>query len=311
MKIVIIGPGFGNIPPNGWGAVEIVIWNLKLYLEKLGVQVFIINIPNEYDIINSINDINPDIVHIHYDDWHYLANRFNCKKVICTNHFAYIEDSERCNWNFVINLANSNAIIHCLSKGIYDLYKTLNVSDDRLFILPNGAEENKFRFTMEPIYPNKSIYLGQINDRKKQYIYQSLQFIDFVGNYSDSDFNKNITNYLGEWTKDLLYNSLTDYANLVLLSDGEAHPLVCCEALNAGLGLVVSTYSAANLDITKPFITIIPNDKLYDLDYIKQAILENQKISLTMREEIRDYGFNNFSWINIIKKYYNICNSLL
>ena len=34
MKVTIIGPGFGNIPPNGWGAVEIIIWNLKLYLEK-------------------------------------------------------------------------------------------------------------------------------------------------------------------------------------------------------------------------------------------------------------------------------------
>lgn len=308
MKVAIIGPGFGNIPPNGWGAVEIVIWNLKVYLEKLGVEVLIVNIPNENDIINTINNYTPDVVHIHYDDWHYIADRFNCKKVICTNHYAYIEDPSRCNWGFVKNVANSNAIIHCLSKGIYNVYKSLNVPDSRLFVLPNGAEEEKFRFTTTPMYPNKSIYLAKIDYRKRQFLYQSLSFIDFVGNYADNNFNRNIQNYLGEWNKEMLYTNLTNYANLVLLSDGEAHPLVCCEALNAGLGLVVSTYAAANLDTTKPFITVIPNDKLQDLQYVSNAILENQKISINMRTEIRSYGYENFSWTNIVNKYYDyIC----
>ena len=39
------------------------------------------------------------------------------------------------------------------------------------------------------------------------------------------------TNYLGEWTKDQLYKELTDYGNLVLLSDGEAHSLVIMEGI--------------------------------------------------------------------------------
>ena len=37
-------------------------------------------------------------------------------------------------------------------------------------------------------------------------------------------FDVNIR-YLGEWSKDHLYNNLTEFGNLILLSDGEAHPL--------------------------------------------------------------------------------------
>ena len=36
MKISIIGPGIMPIPPTGWGAVEILIWDQKLALEELG-----------------------------------------------------------------------------------------------------------------------------------------------------------------------------------------------------------------------------------------------------------------------------------
>ena len=44
MKIVIVGPGIMPIPPTGWGAVEILIWDSKIALEKLGHQVLIVNI---------------------------------------------------------------------------------------------------------------------------------------------------------------------------------------------------------------------------------------------------------------------------
>ena len=36
MKLSIIGPGIMPIPPQGWGAVEILIWDLKCAYEELG-----------------------------------------------------------------------------------------------------------------------------------------------------------------------------------------------------------------------------------------------------------------------------------
>ena len=46
MKIVLIGPGIMPIPPTGWGAVEILVWDTKIALEKLGHEVLIINTKN-------------------------------------------------------------------------------------------------------------------------------------------------------------------------------------------------------------------------------------------------------------------------
>ena len=34
MKFSLVGPGIMPIPPNGWGAVEIIIWDYKINLEK-------------------------------------------------------------------------------------------------------------------------------------------------------------------------------------------------------------------------------------------------------------------------------------
>ena len=44
MKITLIGPGIMPIPPTGWGACEILIWDTKLALEKLGHEVQIAKI---------------------------------------------------------------------------------------------------------------------------------------------------------------------------------------------------------------------------------------------------------------------------
>ena len=68
MRISIVGPAT-PIPPVGWGAVESLIWDYKVTLEKLGHTVQIINISNPREIIHRLNDFQPDFCHIQYDDW--------------------------------------------------------------------------------------------------------------------------------------------------------------------------------------------------------------------------------------------------
>ena len=68
MKISIIGPNT-PIPPKGWGAVETLIWDMKLALNKMGHEVQIINIGNPNEILNQLWQFRPDFVHINYDDW--------------------------------------------------------------------------------------------------------------------------------------------------------------------------------------------------------------------------------------------------
>ena len=68
MKVAIVGPGIMPIPPTGWGAVEILIWDQKLALEKLGHEVLIINTQSPVEILQQINGFRPDFVHVQYDD---------------------------------------------------------------------------------------------------------------------------------------------------------------------------------------------------------------------------------------------------
>jgi glycosyltransferase involved in cell wall biosynthesis len=107
-----------------------------------------------------------------------------------------------------------------------------------------------------------------------------------------------------------LYNSLTDYGNLVLLSDGEADPLVVKEALVAGLGVVVSSWAAANLDTSRPFITVIPNEKLSDFEFVSEEIRKNREVSVKMREAIFNYSMS-FYWSKLVKDYVNLIRNLL
>ena len=65
MKIALIGPGLMPIPPNGWGAIESLIWDYYCNL-KNNHETEIINNRNLKVVINYINSKDFDIVHIMY-----------------------------------------------------------------------------------------------------------------------------------------------------------------------------------------------------------------------------------------------------
>lgn len=310
MKICLIGPGYKPIPPRGWGAVESLIYDYYLNLKSQNLDVDIINNRNLNEVVKTINRQQYDIVYIMYDDYIILAPHVKAGKILYMSHYAYITHPgfEKKYSNYFKNIFqkvidNQEFIsINALSKEIKEVYTKYGFIEDKINVIPNGAREDAFIFHTEPLKNNKSIYLGKIENRKGQYKYQSINGIDFVGNYFNSSFDINSKNYLGEWDKDTLYINLSHYGNLILLSDGEADPLVVKEALICGLGVVVSKCSSANLD-NKDFITIIPDDKLLDINYVAREIIKNRLISIKKRDEIRDYGMNKFSWKNIIEKF--------
>ena len=304
MKISIIGPGIMPIPPTGWGAVESLIWDMRNALTVLGHEVDIVNVNDPRKIIQKVNEFRPDFVHIHYDDWVGLYNyiQYPC---VCTSHFGYLERPEM--FGGYSNIANAFAQIKprvfCLSEGIKKIYQVLmDIPENNLYVSPNGVDCGAFNCVDTPDYPNASIYLAKVDYRKRQHLFQSITSLWYAGNVADERFDKT-KNYLGEWSKKYLYENLTHYGNLVLLSDGEAHPLVCMEAFAAGLGVVVSQWGKANLDSSKEFITIIPENKIKDIDYVEEKIKENRAYSLEHREEILNYA-QKFDWINVVKKHY-------
>jgi glycosyltransferase involved in cell wall biosynthesis len=308
MRIALIGPGIKEIPPKGWGAVESVIWDYYLNLKKINHDVVIINTSRQGEIIKKVNREKYDIVHIMYDDHISIVSRIKHGKILYTTHFAYLTSPElKTKYNGYYNNFFKKAIrygnkiyINALSEEIKNIYVREGFPNDRIRVLRNGAREDKFRFSKECKFKEKSIYLAKIEERKQQYKYQNIKGIEFAGNFHNSSFDKNRDNYLGEWSKDYLYDNLTNYANLILLSDGEADPLVVKEALISGLGVIVSECAKANLDLEKDFIDVISDEKLDDLEEI---IIKNREISINKREEIRQYALENFSWEKVLEDY--------
>ena len=295
------------IPPTGWGAVEILIWDQKLALEELGHEVQIVNTASGIEILQQINSFRPDFVHVQYDDFVELCPYIQYPNAI-TSHFGYLEQPNR--WDYygprvASKFAQIKPNIFCLSSGIKDVYeKEMGIPSDQLFVTPNGVNVDKFKFEKLPLTEDmtKSIYLAKIDYRKRQHMFQSIDSLYYAGNNADPRFDTS-KNYLGEWSKETLYNDLTKYGNLVLLSDGEAHPLVCLEAFAAGLGVVISQWAAANLDVSKDFITVIPEDKITDLEFVDTEIVKNRYYSVNNRPEIREYA-ESFSWTKVVEKYY-------
>ncbi len=297
MRICLIGPGIMSIPPPGWGAVEILIWDYYQALTRLGHNVQIVNTPNPVEIIRSVNAGNYDFVHLHYDVFYYLMPHFQCRLKAMTSHYPYIDNPEkhardgysRIFENMVSTREYYNFVL--ADKDVAALVRG-GADPRRIHKIKNGINSSAFRFT-ESALLDRTIYLGKITPRKRQSKYQQINAIDFVGNCDDYAFNTTNPNYLGPWSRDQIHENLTNYSNILLMSEGEADPLVIKEALCAGLGVVVNRQSAENVE-PAPFITIVEDD---DPD-IEAKIRENRNISRENRAAIRDYGVSKYD-INI------------
>jgi glycosyltransferase involved in cell wall biosynthesis len=332
MKIALIGPGILPIPPPGWGAVEILVWDYYRELKKLGHDVKIINkirqhpydqsnpfTPYCQELIKEINECQYDFVHLHYDCLYHILPYLNAKKIGITSHYPYIDQPEKHRadgfapiFNFMVQNDTNKYLNFMLAKKDVDFLLQRGANSKLLFLLENGINSSVFKCTINNTSElrNKTIYLGQVNERKGQYKYCHLKNIDIIGPDGNNG-NNSIANYKGSWTREDVQTKLTDYGNLLLLSKGEADPLVVKEALMCGLGVVINATSSKNLirdtnnkDIDQ-FITIIEDEKMDDLHYIQTKIDENRMSSLLIRDKIRHYSESKFAWNIFIEKYIN------
>ena len=181
MKIAIIGPNT-PIPPKGWGAVETLIWDMKVSLEELGHYVLIVNIGDPQEIIKRVNEYSPDFVHINYDDWVFLYPYIQYPCAV-TTHFAYIERPDMMNgYSQIFNAFGTiKPNVFGLSDSINKVYNIMSgIPKDKLYLNRNGVNTNLFAFKEEPKYANRSIYLAKVDYRKRQHLFQSIRSLYFV-----------------------------------------------------------------------------------------------------------------------------------
>jgi len=315
VKICFIAPGQIEIPPRSWGALETVVYNQSEQLKTLGHETIIINEKTAAATYDKVESVNPDVIHLHYGCHYEILPHFGCRKIV-TCHDGSYKHSIRLH-EMVVRKYLYDCEFFSLTKFEKDFLIKLGISPNRIKILPNGVSISDFKpwinLTKKTggndfIFGN-SICLGKIDARKRQAQLQKAKIpqLFFAGKNESPDFDIKDRNYLGEWSREDVYNKLPHFTNLILLSESELQPLVCLEALASSLGLVISEACIENLDLSKKFISVIPDSQLNNYDFIQYTIHENGLYSVSHRQEIVDYAAE-FDWKNIAAKYNSYLN---
>jgi len=308
MKIALIGPGIMQIPPEGWGAVEMLIWDYTVILRELGHRVEIINTPDRELIKFEVAYGKYDIVHLHYDVFHDIIDDLAplCGALIVSSHYPYVNTPHmwgRDNYGPTAQkiAANRKHHIFCSSQKDMDTWIGLGANPNRVWMSKLGVRPYPYKFDEFASF-DRTLCFSQIVDRKRQYLLEDIDTVDFMGRMEfGGKFSKNNKNYKGEVIREKLNEYITCYSNMALLSEVEnTTPLVIKEGLICGLGIVCSEAITPELDTSKPWIDVIPESKINNLEHVLEVIENNKKVSKQYRKEIREYGINEFGLENIL-----------
>ena len=305
MRIAFVSTGQLPIPAPGYGGIELVLHYYRQILERLGHEVRIVNvmggasIARRLRIVREVKSFRPDLAHIHASKYFNLSRWLRCRGIFLTDHAPEVSLATYPHHRRALR---KNTRIIGLSENIRRHYLAAGAPPGCAHVIPNGLMTERFRFTETPRHRERSLCLAVINRRKRQHLLCGIPGLYFAGPVEEEIALGE--NYLGEWSREQVENDLTDYANLVLLSQSEGHANVCLEAMAGGLGLVVSEAGATNLDVSLPFIDVVPEEKITDRDYVTAAIAKNRDAALGMRRQIRDHAKKNFDVAQIIERQY-------
>lgn len=306
LRFALIGPGIMPIPPTGWGAVEQLIWDHATQLRSKGHSVDIINTANQDEIVQKVNEGSFDVVHIHYDVFAHLAEHMTAKCILLTSHYPYIDNHEKWSrdgfgktFQTMCLLAQApNTYIFALCEKDKDVFSKMGGLSQKVFLMPNGVDVKAFDFKETAHFADRSVVLAKIEPRKRQHLTYWFSDVDYIGR---GEFHH--PNFRGELSHELLYRVLTDFGNLVLLSEGEASSLAIKEAFAAGLGCVLSTSAANEYKEKLPWITIVPEEDLCKVEKLHELIHQNRSLSLAMRKQIREWTLKTWDWSVVLDQY--------
>ncbi len=298
-----------SIPPKKHGAIEVILWNYKLELEKLGHTVVIFNDQNLPSVASQVNRGGFDFVHLHYSEYISFFLRHLQVPFCTTCHSGYITNVKKWSlgyYSVFYDMMKCAGIIS-LSPMIQQMYFDHGYTGFAR-VIRNGIDTKNFVLTVQG--NNKALCLGRIEPRKRQAWLASIVSdkvdLDFVGPIVDPDFKAdNRCRYVGYWSKPEVYQNLSHYSCLVLLSAGEAAPLVVPEALAAGLSVVVSRSAAANLDESLPFISVLPDD-MTDPEVISETINAQIRNNAQYRPQIIEYAKSYFDTSAVVADYVKV-----
>jgi hypothetical protein len=314
LRIALIGPGIMAIPPVGWGAVEQIIWDKAVLLRKMGHFVEIINTKQRDEIIETVNKGNFDLVHLHYDVYWDVIPRLHVKVKYMTSHYPYIDvpqkwaqDTYEPIFTQMIRLTQlPNVFLYPASQKDRNVYLQYGADPQKVKLYKNGIPTDRFEVKETPHFANRTVCLAKIEKRKRQHLTYWHPSVDYIGN---GEFHH--PNFRGEIGHDILYKLLTEYGNLVMLSENEnGTPLVVKEAMAAGLGCVLSKSAANELPSELPWVTVLSEEDLSNPLRIEAAIETNRQLCKPLRATIRKWVVDNWDMETFLKQYINDLRNL-
>ena len=306
MNITQVTPGMIPIPPNGWGAVEKIIWNYKLNFEKLGHHV-------DIQYLNQVDPNKSDIVHIHIANLALEAAERGIPYIFSLHdHHVVHYGKGSFNYNQNLEAIKKSVISITHAEFLVDYFE----DTDKLFFLPHGVDTNYFTPDNRIKTEHKLLCLannglaGDSSFDRKGFLYaidaaKILKApITIAGPKDNLKFFEHYPEHLKYEKLNLRCDSPTEDEILELYRDHSiflhpsmleaGHPnLTLLEAISTGLP-VVGTY-----DGTKDIDGLIRVQR--DVDSLINGIIEVSEnyydISKSIENTRRDYD-----WSNICKR---------
>jgi autotransporter strand-loop-strand O-heptosyltransferase len=306
MKITQVTPGMISIPPNGWGAVEKIIWCYKQELDSLGHQC-------DIKYLNEVSDNNTDITHIHIANLALEAYERGIPYIFSLHdHHVVYNGKNSPNYNQNLEAIQKSVISFCHAEFLVDFFD----ETDKLFYLSHGVEVDYFK-TDNLYRPNHTLLCIANNgiggdasfDRKGfRYAIEAAKQLDLPITIAGPENNNNFFEYhkdlleydkltllLSNLTEDEvlnLYNTHSIFLHPSILEAG--HPnLTLLEAVSCGLP-VVGTYEG-----TQKIDGMIVTDR--NSDSVASSIsdiISNYKHYVDLTQNNR----TKFDWTTICKR---------
>ena len=299
-RLLIVCPGQLPIPPDGWGAVELLIHeSIPSYIAE-GYEVWILNSrarkdwkiasKEEFKLILNHSDIDSLRVRRHWPN----------STLVSVTHYGLAAQPEKWDKGYhkVLQRLNFSNKIICLSPAILSTF--LHYFDEsKLLLSPNGSS---FNFVNKKTKNGPILYLGKVEKRKRQYEVWSLfkdSGIDilFAGPIVDERVIEQMSldassakNFTGEINRSSLQELFGRCSSLMLISEGEADALVLYEAQIAGLPILVNMESLGSQDCQLPWVRLIKSSPS-----LQEILTELESVNIS-GDEISLYANANYSW---------------
>ena len=302
IKIIQVTPGVIPIPPNGWGAVEKIIWEYKLSLDRLGYNT---DIKYCDDIHNEPNQI----VHVHMANLAKILHNRGIEYVFSLHdhhveHFGKESQCYKDNYEAIFN--SKLTFVH--SKHLIEYFDNL----PQIVYLPHGANSIDYKFSDRRLNDNPKLLMmanngvgGNPNSDRKGFL---------IGIEAARELNLEITIVCPSSNKQFFDYHSVSYEKLTILYDLDyeksidmfyhhdlfihpsnleaGHPnLTITESLSTGLPVV----GTMNLDL--PGLVRSERDLKQFIDGINKAV-KNYDLLIS---EIKNQRYI-FSWELVVSR---------